>query len=197
MELKLRSICLFCGSNAGSKPAYAEVARAFGHTLAERAITLVYGGGNVGLMGTAAEAALAAGGRVVGVIPDFLSERELGHPGLAELHVTHSMHERKALMASLSDGFVALPGGFGTLDELFEIVTWAQLGLHQKPVGLLNAGGFYDPLLAMMDHLATEGFVRSEHLGLVVKDTAPGALLDQMQSQRAITASKWMDLERV
>ena len=193
----MRSICLFCGSNAGSKPVYTEVARAFGHTLAERAITLVYGGGNVGLMGTAAEAALAAGGRVVGVIPDFLSERELGHPGLAELHVTHSMHERKALMASLSDGFVALPGGFGTLDELFEIVTWAQLGLHQKPVGLLNAGGFYDPLLAMMDHLATEGFVRSEHLGLVVKDTAPGALLDQMQSQRAITASKWMDLERV
>src|SRR4051812_49148308 len=149
-------VCVFCGSNPGARPEYAAAARAVGRALAERGRGLVYGGGNVGLMGVCADAALAAGGEVIGVIPDALQTAEVAHGGLTRLHVVRTMHERKALMADLSDAFAALPGGFGTLDELFEILTWAQLGIHAKPVAILNVAGFFDPLLAMLDHQTAE-----------------------------------------
>ena len=150
--MTIQSVCLFCGSNRGVQPEYASAARAFGTALAEQGLTLVYGAGNIGLMGVAADAALAAGGKVIGVIPEFLKDKEVAHLGLSELHVTSTMHERKALMAELSDAFVALPGGFGTFDELFEILTWAQLSVHNKPVGLLNVAGFFQPLMEMVRH---------------------------------------------
>lgn len=165
--MALKTVCLFCGAASGLSPAYAEAAQAFGRAVAEQGLTLVFGGGRVGLMGLAADAALAVGGRVVGVIPEFLKAREVAHLGLSELHVTQSMHERKALMAELSDAFVALPGGFGTLDELFEILTWAQLGVHGKPIGLLDVDGFYQPLLNMVRHMAGQGFVRESQLNLL------------------------------
>ncbi|MBV8046359.1 MAG: TIGR00730 family Rossman fold protein [Paludibacterium sp.] len=158
--MAIRSVCLFCGSANGGSPSYVAAARRFGRAVADAGLTLVYGGGNVGLMGAAADAALAAGGEVVGVIPAFLQAREVAHDGLTTLHVTETMHERKAKMAALADAFVALPGGFGTLDELFEIVTWSQLGVHAKPIGLLDVDGFYQPLLAMVRHMREQGFIR-------------------------------------
>lgn len=157
----LHSLCVFCGSSPGRDPRHAEAARALGHLCARQGRTVVYGGGRVGLMGVLADAALAAGGRVIGVIPQALLDREVGHGGLTELHVVRSMHERKALMADLSEGFVALPGGIGTLDELFEIWTWAQLGLHDKPVGLLDVAGFYGCLVGHLDRVRDEGFLDS------------------------------------
>ena len=163
----LASVCVFCGSSTGENPAFVAAARTVGHLLAEQGTTLVYGGGHTGLMGAVADAALAVGGRVIGVIPSGLAERELAHGGLSELHVLPSMHERKALMASLAEGFVALPGGLGTLDELFEIWTWAQLGFHDKPIGLLDVRGFFRPLLTLTQGMVDAGFVRSEHLELV------------------------------
>jgi uncharacterized protein (TIGR00730 family) len=156
-------LCVFCGSQAGGRPVYAEAARRLGGALAARGWGLVYGGGHVGLMGVLADAALAAGGEVIGVIPQGLVARELAHPGLTRLHVVGTMHERKALMADLAEAFAALPGGFGTADELFEALTWAQLGLHAKPVGLLNVGGYFDPLLDWLDASVREGFVAAEH----------------------------------
>jgi uncharacterized protein (TIGR00730 family) len=180
----LKSICVFCGSRSGSRPEYARAAGELGRVLAERGIELVYGGGSVGLMGTLADAVLAAGGRVTGVIPEALATKEVAHWGLTELHVVPSMHVRKATMARLADAFIALPGGFGTLEELFEIVTWAQLGLHQKPAGLLNTAGFFDALLALVDHTVTEEFVRPENRELLLEAKEPADLLDQLERTR-------------
>ena len=179
-SLVIERLCVFCGSHHGARPVFAEVARQTGTLLAERGIGLVYGGGRVGLMGVLADAVLAAGGEAIGVIPGHLSEREVGHAGLSELHVVGSMHERKALMAKLADGFLALPGGIGTLDELFEIWTWRQLGLHAKPVGLLDAEGFFRPLVAFLDTLVPEGFLRPETRALLHVDAEPAALLARL-----------------
>ena len=181
----MKSICIYCGSNTGRDPAFRAAADAAGKQLAERGITVVYGGGQVGLMGAVADAALAAGGRVTGVIPEFLALKEIAHLALTELHVVASMHARKALMVELSEGFIALPGGIGTMEELFEVWTWAQLGQHRHPVGLLNVDGFYDELVAFLDKMTGQGFLRPEHRGgLIVSDTMDG-LLDAFQAYRA------------
>ncbi len=163
----IRSVGVFCGSSQGNKPIYREAAAQLGRELAMRGITLVYGAGDIGLMGIVANATLQAGGRVIGVIPRSLREREVAHLGLTELHVVETMHERKALMADRSDAFLALPGGYGTADELFEILTWAQLGMHGKPIGLVNLAGFFDPLLAWVEHSLSEGFLKAKHLQLL------------------------------
>ena len=178
---RFNSICVFCASSTGTNPSYREAAAQVGCLLAEHGIGLVYGGGCVGLMGTVADAALSAGGRVVGVIPVALLEREIAHTGLTELHVVASMHERKARMADLSDAFVALPGGFGTLDELCEILTWAQLGLHRKPVGILNVAGYYNHFLALLDHQVREGLLQSRHRDYLAVDDSPQRLLEKLR----------------
>ncbi|ONI77163.1 Rossman fold protein, TIGR00730 family [Actinosynnema sp. ALI-1.44] len=172
-------ICVFCGSQPGRSPRYATAAAETGKLLAKRGITLVYGGASVGTMGIVADAALDAGGQVIGVIPTSMVDRELAHQGLTELHVVGSMHERKALMAELSDGFLALPGGAGTLDELFEIWTWAQIGLHSKPIGIVDTDGFYQPLVEMVDHMVIEGFIRPGYRDFISVDSDPAALLDK------------------
>jgi uncharacterized protein (TIGR00730 family) len=181
----LRRIAVYCGSRDGADPRHADAARAMGRTLAHRGLGLVYGGGSLGLMGAVADAALAAGGEVVGVIPSALAAREVAHRGLTEMHVTPSMHERKAAMAALADGFVALPGGLGTLDELVEVLTWTQLGIHAKPAGLLDVGGFWAPFMALIDHMCAEGFVDARHRDALVVDPDPGALLDRLAVARA------------
>jgi uncharacterized protein (TIGR00730 family) len=173
-------VCVFCGASSGRRASYLEGARAFGTTCARRGTGVVYGGGRVGMMGAVADAALAAGGEVIGVIPRELVERELAHDGLTELHVVGSLHERKALMAELSDAFVALPGGFGTLDELAEQLTWSQLGLHAKPVGLLDVEEFWRPLVALARHMADEGYVRESDIRSIVVGVEPDALLDAL-----------------
>jgi uncharacterized protein (TIGR00730 family) len=170
-------LCVFCGSSKGTNPVYADAARRLGEQMAARGLGLVYGGGHIGLMGILADAVLAGGGEAIGVIPRALVERELAHGRLTVLHVVDTMHQRKALMADLADGFAALPGGFGTGDELFEILTWAQLGLHGKPIGLLNTAGFFDPLLAWLDRGVSEGFLRSEHRTLLHVADEEDALL--------------------
>jgi uncharacterized protein (TIGR00730 family) len=177
----VRRVCVFCGASSGRLPAYAEAARGFGATLAGRGLGVVYGGGRVGLMGALADGALAAGGDVVGVIPRELVERELAHGGLTELHVVGSLHERKALMAELAGAFVALPGGFGTLDELLEQLTWSQLGLHAKPIGLLDVAGYWRPLIALARHGTAEGFVRESDLAAIAISADPEALLDRLE----------------
>ena len=175
--LKFNSLCVFCGSAFGSRQAYRAAAVEVGQSLARRGIRLVYSGGNVGLMGVVADACLEAGGKVIGVIPRSMVEREIAHLSLTQLHIVHSMHERKALMAELSDGFIAMPGGFGTFDELFEILTWRQIRIHEKPVGLLNVNGYFDPLLALADHAVEEGFLRAVHRGnLITGEDAEGLL---------------------
>jgi uncharacterized protein (TIGR00730 family) len=185
-------VCVFCGSSTGSRPEYAETARRFGAALAARRLGLVYGAGKVGLMGVLADAALAGGGRVAGVIPRALVAHELAHQGLSELHVVETMHQRKALMADRADAFAALPGGYGTLDELFEILTWAQLGIHSKPIGLLNVAGYFDPLLAWVSHAAAEGFVRQEHIDLLHVASDIDGLLDAILTRRlAPPVTKW------
>lgn len=178
----MRSICVFCGSSPGLRPEYVQVARDAGRLIAERGWTLVYGGGRVGLMGAVADAALAAGGRVVGVIPKMLLDLEVGHLGLSELRVVQSLAERKQVMGELSDAFLSLPGGLGTLDELCEVWTWAQLGLHRKPCGLLNPDGYFDALIDFMDHAVAEGFQRPRHRALLLVETRIEALLDRMQA---------------
>ena len=189
----LASVCVFCGSSAGARPSYAAMAEALGRELAERGARLVYGGGRVGLMGVVADAALAAGGEVVGVIPQHLMDREVGHLGVTDLRVTSSMHERKALMAELADGFVALPGGFGTLEELAETLTWSQLGLQAKPFGLLDVEGFYEPLLSFLDHTVAERFVAPEHRALVLAGRDPADLLDRLAAwEPGSTRGKWL-----
>ncbi|MBA3843097.1 MAG: TIGR00730 family Rossman fold protein [Actinobacteria bacterium] len=177
----MRRVCVFCGASSGRSPAYADTARSLGIAAAERGLGLVYGGGRVGLMGAVADAALAAGGEVIGVIPQELVDRELAHGGLSELHVVGSLHERKALMAELADGFLALPGGFGTLDELFEQLTWSQLGLHAKPIGLLDVEEYWRPLIALARHATEEGFVRESDLGAIAVAGDADGLLDRLE----------------
>ena len=198
----VRSICVFCGSSFGNHPAYRDLAHAAGAAIAHRGLRLVYGGGRVGLMGVAADAALAAGGTVIGVIPASLVEQEVEHTGLSELHITDTMHERKALMADLSDGFLALPGGYGTLDELCEILTWSQLGIHAKPAALLGTLGFWQPLLDAFDRIVATGFLRPAHREMVLArdiEMSTGAgeaiqsMLTEMGSWRPATTAKWGD----
>lgn len=186
----MQSICVFCGASSGHDPQYADAARAFGRLLAREGIELVWGGGHVGLMGIVADAALAEDGRTYGVIPAFMADRELAHPRSTKLRVVDSMHTRKAEMANRAGAFVALPGGIGTLEELFEVFTWAQLGLHDKPIGLLNVGGFFDPLLGMLDHMTQQGFVKSSHLDLICHATTPEALLAQLRARPGRTPSE-------
>jgi hypothetical protein len=189
----MKSVAVFCGSRAGSAPAYADLAQRLGEEIALRGIRLVYGGGRVGLMGILADAALASGGEVTGIIPQSLLDKELGHHGVSDLVVTRSMHERKARMEDEADGFIALPGGFGTLDEFCEIVTWAQLGIHKKPCGLLDTGhGFYRHLKAFFDQATQEGFIDEPHREIVLEDTEPAILLDRMLAWRPLSTPKWM-----
>jgi uncharacterized protein (TIGR00730 family) len=189
----VRSICVFCGSNSGHDPAYESAARSLGETLAEAGITLVYGGGRVGLMGVVANAVIDAGGEAIGVIPKSLVEREIAHNNLSGLHVVGSMHERKAMMSDLSEGFIALPGGTGTLEEFFEVLTWAQLGEHGKPCGLLNVAGYYDPLLTVFDHMVDRGFLSETNRSLVLVETEPAALLGRFEEYRPPKTPKWID----
>jgi uncharacterized protein (TIGR00730 family) len=186
----VRRICVFCGASPGRVPGYLELAASVGAGLAERGIGVVYGGGRVGLMGALADAALAAGGEVVGVIPRRLVDRELAHPGLTELRVVGSLHERKAQMSDLADGFIALPGGLGTLEELAEVVSWAQLELHTKPIGLLGRDGYWEPLLGWLDHAVAEGFVAPRHRRLVAIDPDLDALLARFEAWRP-PADRW------
>jgi hypothetical protein len=185
-------ICVYAGSNPGAKEAYAEAAGDLARLLAERGIGVVYGGGKVGLMGILADAALTAGGEVIGVMPRDLIDREIGHDGLTEQHVVGSMHERKALMAELSDGFVALPGGIGTLEELIEIYTWSQLGLHAKPMGVLNVNGYYDGLAALLDNAVAQGFLREEHRAALHAEPTPEALLERFDGWKPSALAKWL-----
>ena len=180
----MKRICVFCGSREGSRTRYREAARRLGALVCEHGLGLVYGGGRIGLMGLIADEVLSRGGEVIGVIPDFLAEPEVAHGGLTELRVVRTMHERKAMMAELADGFIALPGGYGTLEEFFEILTWAQLGLHDKPCALLNVAGYFDPLLALVDHALGEGFVRPHHRPLMLDDDDPERLLERMAKHR-------------
>lgn len=188
----MRRVCVFCGSSPGRDPRYAEQAAALARELASRGIGVVFGGGSIGLMGVLADHALAGGASVTGVIPHGLAARELAHRGVADMRVVPTMHARKALMAELADGFVALPGGIGTLDELFEIVTWGQLGIHRKPVGVLNVAGYYDPLVALLDHAVSGGFVSAENRGLVIVGEEPASLLDRMAAHEPPPAPAWV-----
>ncbi|HZF22025.1 MAG TPA: TIGR00730 family Rossman fold protein [Burkholderiales bacterium] len=187
----MRRVCVFCGSNAGARSEYAEAARTLAAVLVERKLGIVYGGGNVGLMGVLADAALAHGGEVIGVIPQSLLDKEVGHRGVTELLVVETMHERKALMNDLADAFIAMPGGFGTLDEFFEVLTWSQLGFHGKPCALLNVAGYYDRMLAMLDHAVTERLLRPAHRELVIADTDPLRLLHRLSAFSAAAKGKW------
>ena len=186
-------LCVFCGSNAGQDPIYLATARALGEALAADGIELVYGGASVGLMGAVADAALAKGGHVIGVMPQALVDREIGHTGLTELRVVGSMHERKSLMAELSDGFVALPGGVGTLEELFEVYTWNQLGLHAKPLGLFNVRGYYDGLARFLDHAVEERFVTKPHRAMLLVTEDLDELIDGLDGWQAPRQPKWID----
>ena len=191
--MNFRRICVFCGSNLGSNPIYRAAAEQLASLLVQQGIELVYGGGNIGLMGVLADTVLAGGGKVIGVIPESLMAREVGHRGLTELRVVSSMHERKALMSDLSDAFIALPGGFGTFEEFCEVLTWSQLGFHVKPCGVLNVGGFYDPLLALFDRAVVNRFIRAEHRGLVLADTDIDALLERLASFKPVKIHKLID----
>jgi uncharacterized protein (TIGR00730 family) len=191
----MKRICVFCGSSSGRRPEYRAAAEELGRELARRKIGLVYGGGNVGLMGALADAVLSVGGEVTGIIPEHLVAKEAGHNGLTRLHVVRSMHERKALMADLSDAFIALPGGLGTLEEFCEVLTWSQLGLHSKPCGILNVAGFYSPLLAVFDHLVEERFVSRENRALVLARQSPCELLRALEGWTPARVQKWLDRE--
>jgi len=184
----LKRICVFCGSSVGSRPQYAAAARELGRMLAERGLGVVFGGGKVGLMGVLADAALAAGGEAIGVIPEALVAREIGHSGLTKLHVVRSMHERKTLMADLADAFIALPGGYGTFEEFFEAVTWTHLGIHQKPCGLLNVDGYYDALLALLSRAVADGFIREANRALVLDTPDVPTLLQKLEAFRPAAA---------
>jgi uncharacterized protein (TIGR00730 family) len=192
----MHRICVFAGSNAGIRPEYRQAARQLGQALVERGIGMVYGGASVGLMGTIADEMRARGGEVIGVLPKGLFVREVAHADLSELREVGTMHERKALMADLADGFIALPGGYGTFDELFEITTWAQIGLHKKPIGLLNVEGYFTPLLALVTHATTEGFIRPFHARLLLYKETPGELLDAFATFQPPDddETKWSDL---
>lgn len=189
----MKRICVFCGSSAGSHPEYRACAEELGVELARRQIGLVYGGGNVGLMGAIADAVLREGGEAIGVIPEHLMIREIGHKQLTKLHIVHSMHERKALMADLSDAFIALPGGFGTFEEFFEVLTWSQLGLHLKPCGIVNVLDYYTPLLAMLDHAVEQRFLKPQNRALVLSRNTPPELLQALAEWRPVHVEKWLD----
>jgi uncharacterized protein (TIGR00730 family) len=190
---RFKRICVYCGSSPGNSPVYSEAARGLGAFLAGRKIGLVFGGGRAGLMGAVADGALAAGGEVIGVIPEKLRAREIAHTGLTELFVVDSMHARKMMMASLSDAFIALPGGWGTLEETFEVTTWAQLNYHLKPVGLLNVNGYYDRLIHFFEHAVEEGFIRPLLRGLIVSASEPQSLLDALSTAEVPELGRWMD----
>jgi uncharacterized protein (TIGR00730 family) len=191
----IRSVAVYCGSSLGASPAYARAARDMGTELASRGLTTIYGGGNVGLMGVLADAALAHGGRVVGVIPSALVDLEVAHAGLTELIVVDSMHARKAVIAERADAFAALPGGLGTLDEFCEALTWSQLGIHRKPMGLLNTDGFYDPFIQLMDRMTGEGFIRPGHRANALAAPTPSELLDALASWQTTGEAKWQSDE--
>lgn len=192
MTTELRRVAVFCGSNPGTDPAFADAAAALGTTLAERGIGVVYGGGAVGLMGIVADAVLAGGGEAIGVIPQLLWDKEVGHRGLTELLVVGSMHERKLAMADRADAFIALPGGVGTFEEVFEAITWTQLGIHEKPVGLLDVAGFYGPLLAFLDGTVDAGFLRAEHRDLILAATSAEEMLARLSAWTAPDVGKWL-----
>ncbi len=193
---KLSSLCVYCGSSPGLRSSYRGTAEAFGRRLATEGITLVYGGGNVGLMGVLADSALAAGGKVIGVIPERLVARELAHTGLTELHRVRSMHERKLKMADLSDAFVALPGGVGTLEEIFEVFTWAQLGIQNKPCGFLDVDGYYGPLFQFLEHMSDQRFIKQEHLASLIRTDDPEELLERLRHHAPALQEKWLDRKR-
>jgi uncharacterized protein (TIGR00730 family) len=189
----MRSVCVFCGSSPGQSDDYIQAAKALGRAVASRGWKLIYGGASVGLMGAVADAALDAGGRVVGILPRHLAAKEIGHGRLTRLELVDTMHERKARMAELADGFIALPGGVGTLEELFEVWTWAQLGLHRKPCGLLDVGGYYAKLIDFLDTTVSEGFVRPAHRSMLLVEREPEAMLDAMDRYEPPTVQKWID----
>jgi uncharacterized protein (TIGR00730 family) len=193
----MRRVCVFAGSSVGARPSYRLEAETLGRVLAARDIAVVYGGGRIGLMGVLADAVLEAGGHITGVIPGALATREIAHSGLSDLRVVTSMHERKAMMAELSDGFIAAPGGLGTLEEFFEILTWAQLGLHHKPCGLLNVDGYFDRLLALVEHATEEGFLRREHASMILVSASAPDLIGQMAAYQPPAAPKWIDKSEV
>lgn len=188
----MKYICVFCGSSSGADPVYREAAESMGQAIVQRGYGLVYGGGKVGLMGTVADTVMSAGGEAIGVIPTFLETKEIAHPSLTQLHVVESMHDRKALMAKLSDGFIAMPGGYGTLEEFCEVLTWSQLGLHQKPMGLLNVAGYYDALLTLFDRAVTDRFLQPELRAIVLEANQPNVLLDRMETYQPTTVEKWI-----
>ena len=193
----MKRICVFAGSSPGRRTEYRQAAEALGQALVRRDLGLVYGGGRVGLMGVLADAVLAGNGEVIGVIPEAMVSKEVAHAGIPDLRVVRTMHERKALMAGLSDGFVALPGGWGTFEELFEILTWAQLGLHRKPCGLLNVEGYFDPLLELIGHAVSEGFLRAEYRSMLAVSASADAVLDGLASAVPPAVEKWIDQEQV
>ena len=179
--MTIKSVCVYCGASFGDKPVYAEAAAAMGRTIAERGLRLVYGGGQVGLMGVVADACIDAGGQVTGVIPDFLHHKEIAHPRVQDMHIVTSMHERKLMMADHADAFVAMPGGLGTMEELFEVWTWSQLGRHEKPVALLNMDGYWDKLTAFLDHMRDEGFVEGRHRDMLLSAETPELVLEALE----------------
>jgi len=189
----MKSVCVYCGASPGITPDYAVAARQLAGTLVSQQLSLVYGGGNVGLMGIIADEVLRLGGTVTGVIPQALMDKEVGHIGLTTLHIVENMHQRKALMAELSDAFIAMPGGIGTLEELFEVMTWSQLGFHDKPIGLLNVNGFYDGLLTFLTHTKTQGFLRSNHLDILLSAAGPEQLLQRLRAYIPVQTRKWLD----
>ena len=190
-SMLMQRICVYCGSNNGARPEYADAARDLANVLVQQDVELVYGGADLGIMGILADAVLERGGKVHGVIPDMLRKKEIAHTGLTELHVVASMHARKTMMAALSDGFIAMPGGFGTLEEIIEIVTWGQLQFHDKPCGLLNVGGYFDHLLRFLDHANAEGFLRAENRQMLLHDDTPTGLMQQFERYSAPGVDKW------
>ncbi|KAA0179715.1 TIGR00730 family Rossman fold protein [Cupriavidus cauae] len=187
----MKSVCVYCGSSPGNRPEYAQAARAMGRALADKGLALVYGGGKVGLMGMVADAVLEHGGTAIGIIPEALMHKEIGHAGLTELHVVRNMHERKQMMADRADAFVAMPGGIGTYEELFETFTWLQLGYHAKPVGVLNVAGFYDGMLGFLRHAVGEGFLKPEHAGLLRVADTPDGIIESLANVPQLRVDKW------
>ncbi|MES2105761.1 MAG: TIGR00730 family Rossman fold protein [Pseudomonadota bacterium] len=188
----MKSICVYCGSSTGASPVYTEAAKALANQFVANDIALVYGGGNVGLMGVIADEVMRLGGQATGVIPQALMNKEVGHTGLSKLHIVSNMHERKAMMADLSDGFIAMPGGVGTLEELFEVFTWAQLGFHTKPIGVLNVDGFYDSLIAFLNHTVQSRFLKAEHLAMLFNEAEPEKLVQRFRQYQPVLVDKWL-----
>jgi len=192
----MKSICVYCGSNFGNRNSYLEAAQSLGREMAQRRITLVYGGANVGLMGAVANSVLEAGGKAIGVMPQALVDKEIAHTGLTDLRIVSSMHERKSLMADLADAFIALPGGLGTLEEFCEVVTWTQLGFHRKACGLLNIDGFYNRLISFLNHATKEQFIRSEHRSIVLAQETPVELIEKLSQFEIPNVHKWIDRDQ-